>query len=67
MLDRAMARASDFNAKHGFMVRSEGGRFCCDPNDLPRWVKELGAIPANKCLSRMPREAARRRARLLLP
>ena len=40
---------SGFNAKRGFMVRSEGGRVCCDFNDLPRWVKELGAFPAYKC------------------
>jgi hypothetical protein len=32
------------------LVRSEGGRICCDFNDLPRWVKKLGAFPAYKCL-----------------
>jgi predicted metal-binding membrane protein len=28
------------------LVRSEGGRICCDFNDLPRWAKKLGAFPA---------------------
>ena len=31
-------------AKRGFMVRSEGGHFCCDVNGLPGWVKTLGAV-----------------------
>jgi len=40
---------SDFNAKRGFVVRSEGGRICCDFNDLRKWAKSLGAFPACRC------------------
>jgi hypothetical protein len=33
-------KLSDFNAKRGFVVRSEGGRICCDFNDLHEPSKE---------------------------
>ena len=41
---RCALRVSDFNAKRGFMVRSEGDRICCDINELPRFVKQKGAF-----------------------
>jgi hypothetical protein len=50
----SMSCVSNFNAKHGLVVRSEGGRICCDINDLPRWVKQLGAFPAYKCFPAAP-------------
>src|SRR6266581_3901704 len=33
---RCALSVSDFNAKRGFLVRSEGGRICCDFNGLLR-------------------------------
>lgn len=42
--DQLMASASDFNTKCGFMVRLEGGHFCCNVNGLPGWVNTLGAV-----------------------
>jgi hypothetical protein len=50
--DQPMTSASDFNAKRGFMVRSEGGRICCDFKGLPAWTKTFGAFSPHKCLSR---------------
>src|SRR5262245_4264150 len=34
-------KSCKFNELSVGMVRSEGGRICCDFNDLPRWVKRL--------------------------
>jgi hypothetical protein len=34
--DKAMASVSDFNAKRGLMVRSEGGEDASNFNNLPR-------------------------------
>jgi hypothetical protein len=58
------------SSKRGFMVRSEGGRICCDINGLPGWVKTLGAVRSYRCLSSLPQgepSRARRRARRAAP
>jgi hypothetical protein len=33
------------------LVRSEGGRICCNFSNLPRRVKKLGAFRAYRCFS----------------
>ena len=44
-------KRSDFKAKRGFVVRSEGGRICCDFNGLPEWTKTFGAFRAEEFVS----------------
>ena len=44
-------RSHGLTATQDSLVRSEGGRICCDFNGLRKWAKSLGAFPAHKCFS----------------
>jgi hypothetical protein len=44
-------KLKEIKDKRGFMVRSEGGRICCDFNRSPIWAKGLGAFRAYRCFS----------------
>ena len=67
MRDQLLASASDFNSKHGFMVRSEGREDGNNINNSPRWAKREvhfapnGALQAQR-QNRTSRRPTRRRS-----
>jgi hypothetical protein len=52
----AVISVSDFDAKRGFMVRSEGGRICCKINGLLGSFKAQGAFRSQSIFEEVPEQ-----------